>query len=208
MTHHVRKLYKKFGDSILIISNYKLFGIPYVPLENFNQLLHFSDYGGKYQGFVVCIDEIEAVLSNRNYQSFPLALLSPLCQQRKLKVKIYCSAQRWAMIDVIFRRITDRVIDCNKFWRLQSMRYYDAWDYENATSVQMIKPYGANWWFIHNSDFNAYSTEQTITEDMCDNFISNDEKLSKLSLDNVVNNDLIVHKSARLKRDLRRSRKR
>lgn len=206
MTHYVRKLYQRYGDSICIISNYKLFGIPYVPLQNFNQLLRLGEEHQGYQGYVVLIDEIEAVLSNRNYADFPLALLSPLCQQRKLKIKIFCSAQRFFMVDKIFRSITTRVVDCNKFWRLQSMRFYDAWDYENAMNTQLLKPYGALWWFVRNKDFRAYSTEQQITEDMCKNFISNDVHLARLGLDNVVNEQAISRKSKSLKRE-RRARK-
>lgn len=204
MTHHVRQLYKKYGDKILIISNYKLVGIPYVELVNFNQLLRLADDHQGYDGYVVCIDEIEAVLSNRSYSSFPLALLSPLCQQRKLHIKMFVSAQRWAMIDIIFRRITNHVVDCNKFWRLQSMRYYDAWDYENAPNTQLIKPFGARWWFVRNIDYNSYDTSEQIREDAAANFISNDETLSRIGLDTVCNEDLVKRRSKRLKRKVKR----
>lgn len=206
MTHHVRQLYKKYGDKILIISNYKLVGIPYVELVNFNQLLRLADDHQGYEGYVVCIDEIEAVLSNRSYSSFPLALLSPLCQQRKLHIKMFVSAQRWAMIDIIFRRITNHVVDCNKFWRLQSMRYYDAWDYENAQNTQLIKPFGAFWWFVRNIDYNSYDTSEQIREDAAEKFISNDEKLARIGIDNLVQESAIVHKSKKLRRNERRKK--
>lgn len=251
MSHEARKLYKKFDNTLLFVSNYKLYGIPYVPLVNFNQLLelgeekseHYSyrevmrglpdwyydedgsilpeyidyekrQYGEdeneyilvrmirrwKYQGTVVLIDEIEDVLSHRNYASFPLQLLNVLTQQRKKHVYIMCSAQRFFMVDKIFRGITTHVIDCNKYWRLQGMRYYDAWDYENAMTPQLVKALKSRWWFVKNKDFRSYSTEQLISRTMSEDFISNDEKLSRIGLDNVVNDQAVKHPSLRLKR--------
>ncbi len=201
MTHKARKLYKKFGDDILFISNYKLIGIPYVPLVNFNQLLALgTEETSKYKGTVVLIDEIEDVLSHRNYATFPLQLLNVLTQQRKKHIYIMCSAQRFFMVDKLFRCITTHVIDCNKYWRLQRMRMYDAWDYENAMTPQLVRSLKTVWWFVKNKDFNSYDTEQMISETMSADFISNDEKLSRLGIDNVVNADAIQKPSMKLKK--------
>ena len=251
MTNYARRLYEKYGDSLQFISNYKLIGIPYVPLVNFNQLLllgreqseYYTDEEvekgsfpafyldddnnikkefldvfeayedgqpdvirvrrWKYQGYVVLIDEIEDVLSHRNYASFPLQLLNVLTQQRKKHVYIVCSAQRFFMVDKLFRAITTHVIDCRKLWRWQGLRYYDAWDYENAMNPQLVKCLRSKWWFVRNKDFNTYDTEQMIDEDMSANFISNDEKLARIGLDNVVNDGAVQAPS----RKLRKSRK-
>ena len=206
MTHKAYKLYKKFGDSLLFVSNYELKGIPYVPLVNFNQLLQIGqDDSGKYQGTVVLIDEIEDVLSHRNYASFPLQLLNVLTQQRKKHVYIMCSAQRFFMVDKLFRAITTHVIDCNKYWRFQNMRYYDAWDYENAMTPQLVKSLASRWWFVKNKDFACYNTEQMITEDMSTKFISNEESLARIGLDNVVN-DMAVKKPSRTLRKARKGK--
>lgn len=264
MTHYARRLYKKYGDSILFISNYKLIGIPYVQLINFNQLLElgkdqddyytdddiakgvlpgfyydedgnildeyiervpfdesllspeellffqlnkipYPDYfeyvkRWKYQGYVVLIDEIEDVLSHRNYADFPLQLLNVLTQQRKKHVYIVCSAQRFFMVDKLFRAITTHVIDCHKLWRFQGLKYYDAWDYENAMNPQLVKSQFSRWWFIRNKDFNTYDTEQMISEDMSANFISNEEKLARIGLDTVVNDQAVGSPSRKLRK--------
>lgn len=254
MSHRARKLYKKFGNSILFVSNYKLNNIPYVPLVNFKQLMelgedkpeHYSyrevmegkvpswyydesgdilpeyvdyekrQYGEdenewilvklvrrwKYQGTVVLIDEIEDVLSHRNYASFPLPLLNMLTQQRKKRVYIMCSAQRFFMVDKIFRGITTHVIDCNKYWRLQSMRYYDAWDYENAMAPGLVR---SRWWFVSNKDYRSYSTDQMISRTMSEDFISNDEKLARLGVDGVVNADAAKRPSRKLRKRRRKA---
>lgn len=266
MTHKARKLYKQFGDSLLFVSNYKLIGIPYVPLVNFNQLLalgteqdeyysdeelverkcppfYYDDDGQilddyidvfqaelteeeiayfdeheipypeevrvrrwKYQGTVVLIDEIEDVLSHRNYASFPLQLLNVLTQQRKKHVYIMCSAQRFFMVDKLFRAITTHVIDCNKYWRFQRMCFYDAWEYENAMNPQLVKRLRSRWWFVKNKDFRSYDTEQMISETMSADFISNEESLARIGLDNVVN-EMAISKPSRALKKSRKSKK-
>lgn len=271
MTNYARRLYKKYGNTIQFISNYKLFGIPYVPLVNFNQLMelgkdqgeyysedeikkrippdfYYDDDGSileeyieqvpfdesmlteeeieyfkandipypdylqyikrwKYQGYVVLIDEIEDVLSHRNYANFPLQLLNVLTQQRKKHVYIVCSAQRFFMVDKLFRAIITHVIDCRKLWRFQGLRFYDAWDYENAMNPQLVKCQRVKWWFVHNKDFNTYDTSQMISESMSADFISNDEKLTRIGLDNVVNESAVQSPSRSLRKARRRKGK-
>ena len=143
MTHKARLLYKRYGDRIRFISNYKLVDIPYIPLINFQQIVDLSDEkDSPYIGTVVLVDEIGHVLNNRNYAKFPLALLSTILQQRKLGVYILCSCQRYFMTDKLWRSITTSVYNCNKYWRFQHVEQYDAWDYENAMNYRDIKRIG------------------------------------------------------------------
>lgn len=198
MTHKARMIYNKYGDSVRFISNYKLIGIPYIPLINFAQLVDLGEEDdNKYIGTVVLIDEIENVLSHRNFANFPLALLHTLTQQRKKHIYIMCSAQRFFMVDKLFRSITTNVIDCKKYWRFQHVVYYDAWDYENGMNPQLIKPLASRWWFVKNGDFNCYDTEQMVSKDSAEMFISNDESLQRKGLDSVVNDNAVIHSSKR-----------
>lgn len=151
-------------------------------------------------GTVVMIDEIENILSHREFAKFPMPMLSTLTQQRKAKIYIMCSAQRFFMVDKLFRGITTNVIDCNKYWRLQHAVYYDAWDYEQAMNEQLLKREKHKWWFIKNKDFNAYDTAQMVSDAMCKNFISNDEILTRIGLDDTVNSDAVKTPSHRLKK--------
>lgn len=180
MTHTAMGLYQKYGDTLRFISNYELKDIPYIPLINFNQLVDLGEIDeDPYQGTVVLIDEIENVLSHRNFASFPLPLLHTLTQQRKKKVFILCSAQRFFMVDKIFRSITTHVVDCNKYWRLQHIEYYDAWDLEQATNTNMVKRLGHKWYFVHNRDYYAYDTSSMVKKGTAEDFISNDEILMR-----------------------------
>lgn len=192
MTHRARNLYAKYGDSIRFISNYELTDIPYIPLINFNQLVDIGEEENKqYIGTVVLIDEVENVLSHRNYANFPLSLLHMLTQQRKKHVFIMCSAQRFFMVDKLFRSITTNVINCNKFWRFQHCEVYDAWDLENAQNYSLIKRHANMWWFIKNQDFNSYNTEQMVSKQCAEEFISNDESLVRRGMDLMVNDKAI-----------------
>lgn len=183
MTHQCEKIYKRYGDQVRFISNYELKNIPYIPLINFEQLVDLGEDQSDYIGTVVCIDEISSVLNNRAFAKFPMDLLSLLMQQRKRRVFIMCSAQRQKMVDIIFRNITTYCIDCSKIWRFCRLRYYDAWDYENAPNIQVLKPLKTIWWFAKDKDFNAYDTSQMISKSMCEDFISNDQAIVRLGLD-------------------------
>lgn len=181
MTHTARLLFKKYGDSLRFFSNYELKDIPYIPLVNFQQLVDIADEEeNEYVGTVVLIDEIENVLSHRNFANFPLPLLHLLTQQRKKKTLILASAQRYFMVDKIFRSITTYVINCNKYWRFQHLEIYDAWDLEQATNYKDIKRLSNQWFFVKNSDYNCYDTECMVSKDMAEKFISNEETLVRM----------------------------
>lgn len=197
MVHTARRLYKNYGDSLVFYSNFKLEDIPYVPLVNFNQLVDLGEEMPEgIQGYVVLIDEISSVLSHRNYANFPLELIGLLCQQRKKHVYIMCSAQRFFMVDKIWRSITTNVIDCNKFWRFEHNSFYDAWDYENAMNASLIKRTFHDWWFVKNSDYAGYDTSEMISKTAASDFISNEEAIVRKGLDSTVN-ELAVKNHAR-----------
>lgn len=206
MTHKAMDIYKDFGRDVLFLSNCNLKKIPYVPLTNFNQIVQLGnedDNLGKYKGVCICIDEIEDVLSHRNYASFPLQMLNVLTQQRKLHVYIMCTAQRFFMVDKLFRSITTHVIDCNKYWRFQHNVYYDAWDYENAMNSQLLKPIANFWWFVKDKDFECYDTMQLIDSSASNEFISNEESIVRKGLDAMTNEQAI----RRPNRQIRKKRK-
>lgn len=201
MTHRARLIYKKYGDRVRFISNYKLNDIPYIPLINFNQLVDIGEEeDSQYEGTVVLIDEVENVLSHRNFANFPLPLLHTLTQQRKKRVYVLASAQRFFMVDKIFRSITTNVINCNKYWRFQHCEVYDAWDLEQSMNYQNIKRKSNNWYFVKNQDFNCYDTSAMVSKTTAEDFISNSETLMRIGLDQVVNNDAIVNKSNKFKK--------
>ena len=137
MTHKATQLYNHYGDNLRFISNYHLTNIPYIPLINFQQLMDLGTDDTDFAGTVVLIDEISTVLSHRNFANFPIELLSVLLQQRKRHIYIMCTAQRFFMVDKIWRSICTNVKDCNKIWRFQNIKVYDAWEYEQAINSDL-----------------------------------------------------------------------
>lgn len=199
MTHRARNIYNTYGERVRFISNYDLKDIPYIPLINFQQLVDLGDeYDNKYDGTVVLIDEIQSLLSHRNFSNFPLELISCLTQQRKRGIFILCSAQRFAMIDKLWRSITTNVVICKKFWRFENCKVFDAWDLENAVNSDLLKSKGNIWWFIKNQDYNSYDTTQMISKSSAEDFISNDLALQRKGMDLIVNDKAI--KNTHLKR--------
>lgn len=68
---------------------------------------------------------------------------------------------------------------------------YDAWDYENAMNFNSIRPTNNVWWFVKNSDFMAYDTKQMISRQSAEDFISNEETIVRVGLDNMANPDAV-----------------
>lgn len=200
MVSRAESLYAKYGDSLVFLSNFKLNNIPYIPLVNFNQLVDLgAEMPDGVQGYVVLLDEISSVLSHRNYASFPLELIGLLCQQRKKHVYIMCTAQRFFMVDKIWRSITTNVINCNKYWRFAHMSYYDAWDYENAMNANLLQRQYHSWWFVKNKHYDAYDTSEMIGKTKAKDFISNEEAIVRKGLDSTVN-EMAVQKPSRARK--------
>lgn len=208
MTHRARIIYAKFGDNVRFISNYKLIGIPYIELINFNQLVDLGEEeDNKYVGTVVLIDEIENILNNRNFSKFPLALLHTLTQQRKKRVYIMASSQRYFMVDKLFRSLVHNVFNCNKYWRFQHVEVYDAWDLEQAMNYRDIKRLSNKWWFVKNQDYNSYDTTEMIKKGTAENFISNEEAIVRQGMD-AQNLGAVAHYSKRFKAQQKHNNKR
>ncbi len=192
MCKYATSIYKQYGDKVRFISNIHLTKVPYIPLVNFNQIVEIGEEeNSPYEATVILIDEIELLLSHRNFSNFPLTLLSSLMQQRKLKIRMLVSCQRWFTVDRIFRSITTDIWDCNKYWRFQHMVKYDAWDYENAMNFSMIRPILNRWWFVKDSDYQAYDTKQMISRQSAEDFISNEETIVRIGLDNMSNPEAV-----------------
>ena len=122
--------YQKYGKTVRIVSNYEIKSVPYIPLVNFEQIVELGNLAveGKDDciGTIVCIDEIEMLFSHRKFASFPIEVLSSVCQSRKAHIMMLTSAQRWKMQDAAIRDITYYAINCKKIWRFQLNYWFDA----------------------------------------------------------------------------------
>lgn len=199
LTIKIVNKYKKYGKKVRVISNYDLKFIDYIPLENFQQIVELGKMAcngqdTEYAGTIVLIDEIEFLLSHRNYAKFPLEMLATISQQRKAHITFFATLQKFHMCDKAWRDLSLYAVDCKKYWRFEKLTYYDATDVENATDTRLIQPKKINWFYITDSIYKAYDTSKMISQASASDFLSNEEVLQRRCVESVRNDDIIKHK--------------
>lgn len=178
--HKVRTLYNRYNNrpvwcplrkrfvtqKIHIISNVHLVGIPY---ENFISLQQIVNVAETMQAkdmendtltiTLVLGDEFSVQMNSRSFKTNidPL-FLNTILTCRHHHISLYYTAQRFGHVDALLRQVTSYVVDCSKVWRFQCQKSFDAWELENATNVENIKPLGRSGFFVTNADYNAYDT--------------------------------------------------
>ena len=179
LVHKVTGIYNHYNDlpvwdsergkfvkqRILVLSNVDL-AIPFVHLDSLSQVVAASKINKQYDlehdtltCTVVCMDELSVQLNSRSFKdNIDAYFLNTLLCCRHYHISFYGSAQRFQHVDKLMRDVTRNVIQCKKVWRFQTLSVYDAWQLENATSPEMIKPLARSCWFVRNRDFAAYDT--------------------------------------------------
>ncbi len=157
---------KKFvTQRVLILSNVAL-SVPYEPLRSLAQVVAASkvnqDYDDEHDTLTItiaCVDELGVQLNSRSFRdNIDPTFLSTLLCCRHYYISLYGSAQRFGHVDKLMRDVTLNVIQCRKFWRLQCNSWYDAWELENVTNPELVRPLRRGCWFVRNKDYNAYNT--------------------------------------------------
>ncbi len=141
-------------------------------------------------------DEFSVQMNSRSFKTnISPTLLNTILTCRHHRITLAVSSQRFGHMDALLRQVTSYVIENKKVWRFQCQYYYDAWDLENATNVNLIKPIRRTVWFVKDKDYNAYDTFACVSnlEKKCEegDFISDAEILamqaSAGSIENVSN---------------------
>lgn len=150
---------------VLVLSNVTL-SIPYISLQSLSQVVAASKtntaYDDKHDTLTitaVCMDELSLQMNSRSFkENFNAYFLNCLLCCRHYHISFYGSSQRFQHVDKLMRDVTLSVIQCRKFWRFQLNFFYDAWEMENATSPDLIRPLKKVCWFVRDKDYNAYDT--------------------------------------------------
>lgn len=158
---------RKFVTQVVkIISNVELLGIPFERFENLKQVVYVAQNNSMIDNendtktvTLVLGDEFSVQMNSRNFKTNidPL-FLNTILTCRHYHIALYYTSQRFAHVDALLRQVTSYCIECKKTWRFQGVNYYDAWQLENASSPDMIKPYKRDYWFVRNRDYNRYDT--------------------------------------------------
>lgn len=188
---------------LVVISNVSL-SIPYTDFVSMQQVVDAAERREKYDAenntrtiTVILGDEFSVQLNSREFKSnFNPLLLNTILTCRHHYISLYYTSQRFAHVDALLRQVTSYVVDCDKIWRFQKNYEYDAWDMENASNVQLLRPRYRGCWFVTNKDYAAYNTlacvgnltKQWKAGDMLtEEEILNLQQTGTGSVDNVVN---------------------
>ena len=209
-----RRRHKMVKQRVKIISNVSLC----VPYENFISLEQvvldaekknsYDDAADTLTITLVLGDEFSDQLNSRNFKkNIDPLFLNTLLTCRHYYISLYYTAQRFGQVDALLRQVTSYVVNCRKFLRLQSNDIYDAWDLENATNVQLIKPLRRKCWFVRDRDYNAYDTLACVgnlKKDMQDGNMMSEEEILALQVGQPGNMDTVVNPSKKWLRGMRK----
>ena len=167
--------YYKFKDSatpVTVYSNIEL-ACPYIELSNYQQILEAPNNS------IIFIDEINSLFNSRNWKDFPIELVYLLCQNRKRKIMLLCTAPRFHLVDKSIRDVVDKVYSCkHPFWRFHHVNVVDGWELENCPNVNMITRITHKWYFVTNKYYAKYNTDAIIDNAFKTEFLNKNEIVS------------------------------
>ena len=202
--HYIMHLYRAFNNRLVwdketesfvtqkvhIISNVQLLQVDnFEYLENLSQIVQEAQVNKDFDRenktrtiLIVLIDEASVQLNSRSFKNNINAdFLNTLLTSRHYHMSMFYTSQRFNLTDKLLRDVTQQVVDCNKFWRLQGQKVYDAYELENAGNPENVAPIRKTGFFVRNRDYEAYDTlavvsklNKAFTED---DFISDSEIL-------------------------------
>ena len=181
MVHLCNKIYQRYHNKpvwdyeqnkfvnqrIFFISNLELKNIPtYIPFTDKLQFEYIDLYKfAKTDIVIFVLDECGVVFNNREYKTnLPTSFITRLLQVRHFKIGFITNAQRFQMVDKVFREVTNTVTTCKKFWRFVWLIDYDAYELENAVNPSLLQGFNKRVWFALDKDFDAYDTNYNVSQ--------------------------------------------
>ena len=154
---------------VYIFSNIELKGIPYTKFTSMQQLVNWQAFASlpeNHNKFAVfCIDEASSVLNSRDFKgNLNYFTINSLLTCRHSRMGLILTSQRFAQIDKLCRDVSQKVIQCQKIWRILIHRIYDAYELENVTNPLNVKPMAIKVMFCGNKTYNNYDTLQLVEQ--------------------------------------------
>lgn len=177
-----------------IISNVKLNGIPYIKWRGAAQFGEIDKMKKEHPDifkeddiFLFLLDEAGTIFNSRDYKdNMNSQFLTTLLTSRHHNIILAMTTQRFIFTDKIFRQICSVVSACSKKWRIVRMVQYDAYQMENCTNLELLKPICKVYWFATDKDYARYSTHELV-ENMekkgAAEFLSTEEILNNVGYD-------------------------
>ena len=134
LVHYLDEQRRKYGDQIIIITNFYYAGEDN-HLTGWDMLLPEYD-----KPVIFAWDELQNEFNSRQYRSFPMRLVHELTQNRKGNGKqVVYTTQTFTAVDNNFRNLTTRIVDCRTYLgRLTVCRYYKREYYEARSESRSI----------------------------------------------------------------------
>lgn len=151
---------------IHVLSNVDFKGIPFERLESLSQFVSETDTMQDYDDRNRCltvtymlIDEASSQLNSRSFKSnFDAPFISRLLTSRHVRANLILTSQRSGMVDKLMRDCCNFYISCQKIWRFEILRYYDAYSIECAQEPNTVAPIHRKGFFITDNLFGNYDT--------------------------------------------------
>lgn len=156
---------KMVAQRVKVISNVSL-AIPYEEFVSLEQVVYAAEHNREFDDAndtltvtLVLGDEFSVQMNSRKFKdNIDPLLLNTILTCRHHYISLYYTAQRFGHVDALLRQVTSYVVENDKLWRFQRQKIFDAWDLENATNTEMIKPLRRSCWFVRDRDYYAYDT--------------------------------------------------
>lgn len=194
-------LYKKYNNvdiydeenhewvtqKVHLISNIKLFGVPYYEFIDENQFTEFDKYKFDKQDITVyLIDEMQALYDSRSFKdNISKDFMEQFLQCRKNKIIILATAQRFSRCDKFLRELCSTLITCQKHWRFIKCIEFNANTVEHCQDLSLVKPLNSGGvWLSTDQDYKSYDTQEHVKRLLNTEYISNDEILNNRDFNN------------------------
>lgn len=147
-------------QKITIISNLRLFGVPYVPFTSEQQFINYEVAPSEVVIFL--IDELGTVWNNRDFKNFNPDVFQNIVQSRHRRMSIYGTLPMLVGTDVNVRRYTQTVVYCKKTWRILKHVFFRGEDVENCSNLNMLQPLSVRYKFVTNRMYRQYDTVEMV----------------------------------------------
>lgn len=193
-------------QTIHIISNVDLKGIPFTPFTTVNQFVDLDRMiTSDAEIFLFCLDESGAIFNSREFRdNISPEFLNRLLQSRKHKVSLFMTSQRYNFTDKILRQICGIVVECHKTWRFCRNRDFNALDLEYALNPSLVRPKVTRYFLATQKLFDLYNTNQVAKLDKRyspEDFLTTEEILATYGT-----NDGSIENSTHIKKKYNKNR--
>lgn len=177
MCKYLQDMRDRYGSQIYIMTNF-FYKDQDFPFTTWKDLL--KDYD---KPLLVAWDEIQNEFNSRDFQNFPISLLTLLTQVRKKNgIQILYTAQRWHFVDKNFRTLSFGCYECSTVLGSYTIaKRYDPVDYDNLCSQSdydkrmRIKPETHFSFFQSEKLRNCYDSFQMLESAKSKEYLSRNE---------------------------------